>query len=211
MRTRVTDQLETPNDESNQTVTPSSLSLPAELLAAIPEEQREEFTEKFGEYLVSFSREERYSGPLLPSREAERWEKLVPGSAVRNFDLYEKIQLRRMETQDRVLKLTEDTSRHDMQVEMKQHDDGVNLTRTELTNKTDEVKRGQNYAFTISLLIILGGFTMIHLGHDIGGIASLLVGAASVAGIFVTQMRSKEAFLAQKDRDVQSNQSGSSL
>lgn len=207
----MTDQLETPNDESNQTETPSNLTLPADLLAAIPEEQREEFTEKFREYLVSFSREERYSGPLLPSREAERWEKLVSGSAVRNFDLYEKIQLTRMETQDRVLTLTEETSRHDMQLEMKQHDDGVNLTRTELTNKTDEVKRGQNYAFAISLLIILGGFTMIHLGHDIGGIASLLVGAASVAGIFVTQMRSREVLLAQMDRDVQSNQSNSTL
>lgn len=205
MRTRVTDQLEAPTDESNQTATPSSLSLPAELLAAIPEEQREEFAEKFGEYLVSFSSEERYSGPLLPSREAERWEELVTGSAERNFDLYEKMQLRRIETQDRVLTLTEETSRHDMQVAMKQHDDGVNLTRTELMNKTDEVKRGQNYAFAISLLIILGGFTMIHLGHDIGGIASLLVGAASVAGIFVTQMRSREAFLAQKDREAHSN------
>lgn len=201
----MTDQLEAPSDESNQTVTPSSLSLPAELLAAIPEEQREEFSEKFGEYLVSFSREERYSGPLLPSREAERWEKLVSGSALRNFDLYEKMQLRRMETQDRVLTLTEETSRHDMQLVVKQHDDGVNLTRTELKNKTDEVKRGQNFAFVISLLIILGGFTMIHMGHDIGGIASLLVGAASVAGIFVTQMRKKETFLAQINREAQSD------
>lgn len=201
----MTDQLEAPNDEPNQSVTPSSLSLPEDLLAAIPEEQREEFSEKFGEYLVSFSREERYSGPLLPSREAERWEKLVSGSAVRNFDLYEKMQLRRMETQDRVLTLTEETSRHDMTLVVKQHDDRVSLTRTELTNKTDEVKRGQNFAFVISLLIILGGFTMIHLGHDIGGIASLLVGAASVAGIFVTQMRKKETFLEQINRDAQSD------
>lgn len=201
----MTDQLDAPSDESNQTVTPSSLSLPADLLAAIPEEQREEFSEKFDEYLVSFSREERYSGPLLPSREAERWEKLVSGSAVRHFELYEKTQLRRMESQDRVLTLTEETSRHDMQLAVKQHDDGVILTRTELTNKTDEVKRGQNFAFVISLLIILGGFTMIRLGHDIGGIASLLVGAASVAGIFVTQMRKNETFLAQINRDAQSD------
>ena len=207
----MTDRQEAPNDESNETATPSSLSFPADLLAAIPEEQREEFTEKFSEYLVSFSREERYSGPLLPSREAERWEKLVPGSAVRNFDLYEKIQLRRMDTQDRVLTLTEETSRHDMQVELKQHDAVVNLTKGELTNKTDEVKRGQNYAFAISLLIILGGFTMIHLGHDIGGIASLLVGAASVAGIFVNQMRHREASLARMNRDVVTDQSDSPL
>lgn len=110
-----------------------------------------------------------------------------------------------METQDRVLTLTEETSRHDMQLVVKQHDDGVNLTRTELKNKTDEVKRGQNFAFVISLLIILGGFTMIHMGHDIGGIASLLVGAASVAGIFVTQMRKKETFLAQINREAQSD------
>ena len=201
----MTDQPDTANDESKQPVTPSSLSLPADLLAAIPEEQREEFSQKFGEYLISFSREERYSGPLLPSREAERWEKLVPGSAVKNFDLYEKIQLRRMETQDRVLTLTEETSRHDMQIAIKQHDDGVDLTRAELKNKTDEVKRGQHYAFAISLLIILGGFTMIHLGHDIGGIASLLVGAASVGGIFITQLRKGETSLAQADRDAQSN------
>ncbi len=201
----MTDQPDTADDESTQTSTPNSLKLPADLLAAIPEEQREEFSQKFGEHLVSFSREKLYSGPLLPSREAERWEKLVSGSAVRNFDLIEKIQLRRMETQDRVLTLTEETSRHDTQIAMKQHDDEVDLTRTELKNKTDEVKRGQHIAFAISLLIILGGFTMIHLGRDIGGIASLLVGAASVAGIFIIQLRKGETFLAQTDRDGQSN------
>ena len=201
----MTAQPDAVNDDSNQTLTPSSLSLPADLLEAIPEEQREEFGQKIGEYLVSFSREERYSGPLLPSKEAERWEKLVSGSAMRIFDVFENTQLRRMETQDRVLALTEETSRHDMRLAIKQHDDGVDLTRTELKNQAGEVRRGQNYAFAISVLIILGGFTMIHLGHDTGGIASLLVGAASVAGIFITQLRKGEAFQARTDRDARSN------
>lgn len=141
----------------------------------------------------------------MPSREAERWEKLVSGSAERNFDLYEKIQLGRMETQGRVLALTEETARHEMQLELKQHNDGANLTRSEIANKTDEVKRGQDRAFMVVIAIIIGGFLMIHLGHDVGGIASLLVGAASVAGIFVTQMRKNETFLAQINRDAQSD------
>ena len=133
------------------------------------------------------SREESYSGPLQPSREAERWNALVPGTAERNFDLYEKMQLKRLEMQDRIISITEESAKHEMKMDSRQHDDSVALTKTELKNSADEVKRGQDRAFAVVIAIIIGGFLMIHLGHDAGGIASLLLAAASVAGIFISQ------------------------
>ena len=74
-----------------------------------------------------------------------------------------------------------------METGRQQHKDSVALTNTELKNNADEVRRGQQFAFIVVIGIIAGGFAMIHLGHDGGGIASLLVAAATVAGIFVSQ------------------------
>ena len=170
----------------SQTV--AEFPLPPDLLEAIPEEKREEFSRKFGEFFLEVRREEHYSGPLQPSQEAERWDALVPGSAERNFNLYEEQQLKRMEAQDRILAITDTLAQHRTESESKQHQDNVAITTTELKNSADEVKRGQIFAFVVVIGITIGGFTMIHLGHDGGGIASLLVAAASVAGIFVSQL-----------------------
>ena len=92
-----------------------------------------------------------------------------------------------MEAQDRVLAITEATARHEMEMDKRRHEDSVALTKTELDNNSDEVKRGQDRAFAVVIAIIIGGFLMIYLGHDVGGIASLLVATAGVAGIFVRQ------------------------
>ena len=113
-----------------------------------------------------------------------------------------------MEAQDRLLANTEATARHQMETEKRQHEDFVELTKAEQKNNADEVNRGQNSAFVVVCLIIVGGFVMIHLGHDAGGIASLLIAAASVAGIFLSQynegrrvaLRSK----SQRDSDITS-------
>ena len=185
------------------------LSLPPDLLEAIPEEKREEFSRRFGEFFLEVRREEHYSGPLQPSMEAERWDALVPGSAERTFNLYEKQQLKRMEAQDRILVLTEESARHEMRLDNMQHEDNVALIKIELKNNADEVKRGQLFAFGVVILIILGGFTMIHLGHDGGGIASLLVGAGSVAGIFVSQLGKRGRTLSRSESAQETVQSGS--
>ena len=95
-----------------------------------------------------------------------------------------------MEAQDRVLALAEETARYEMELGRQQRRDSVELTKTELKNNADVVKRGQYFAFFVVIAIIGGGFIMIHLGHDGGGIASLLVAAGSVAGIFARQFAS---------------------
>lgn len=186
----------------------SSITLPPDILESIPEDKREEFGRKFSELILELRQEEHYSGPLQPAKEAERWNELVPGSAERSFDLYEQQQLKRMEAQDRILTVFEESAREEMRADRQQHEDGVTLTGSELKNNADEVKRGQVFAFVVVIGIIFGGFTMIHLGHDAGGIASLLVAAASVAGIFVSQLtrgpsmlRRSESFRESVDTD----------
>ncbi len=174
-----------PTSEANEPQ--QSYIVPSDLLERIPLEEREAFTQKLVDFGIRISQEEHYIGPLQPSREAERWEALVPGTAKRNFDLYERQQLKLIEAQDRLLANNEAAARHQMEMEKRRHDDFVTMAKTELKNNAYEVNKGQNTAFIVVCLIIVGGLVMIHLGHDAGGIASILVGAASVAGIFLSQ------------------------
>lgn len=165
----------------------AELLVPPDILEAVPEDRRDEFSRRIGELFLEIRREEHYSGPLQPASEAERWDALVPGTAARNFDIYEKQQLERIEAQDRILTIAEESARHRISLESANQKDSVELTKTELKNNAYKVNKGQNTAFVVVSLIVVGGFVMIHLGHDAGGIASLLVAAASVAGIFLTQ------------------------
>ena len=181
----MTSEKESPQELAGQDTDNRDILLPRDLIEAIPEDEREEFSQKVVQYLLEVRREEHYSGPLLPAREAERWEALIPGTAARTFDLYEETQRKRLESQDRILSYAE----HELQLETKQHEDSVRLTEAKLNRSSDHTRRGQYFAFVTVIMIILGGFAMIHLGHDIGGIATLLVGAASVAGIFISQLR----------------------
>ena len=77
-----------PPSEANEQQ--QSYIVPREVLERIPIDQREEFTQKLVDFGIRISQEEHYVGPLQPSREAECWDALVPGTAKRNFDLYEK-------------------------------------------------------------------------------------------------------------------------
>ncbi len=173
-----------PPDLPDERLEPSDeISLPLEILEGIPEDKREELNR----FLLQIRTEKHYSGPLQHAGEAAVWNELVQGSAERSFNLYEQQQLTRMAANDRILTVFEETARQEREIENKRHNDNVRLTNTELKNSADEVRRGQLFAFVVVFGIIAGGFTMIHLGHDNGGIASLLVAAASVAGIFVSQ------------------------
>lgn len=121
---------------------PESYIVPRDVLERIPVDQREEFAQKLVDFGIRISQEEHYAGPLQPSREAERWNALVPGTAQRNFDLYEKQQLKFMEAQDRLLANTEATARHEMEMDKRRHEDFVELTKAELNNNAREINKG---------------------------------------------------------------------
>jgi len=178
---------EPPEAEGDSAEPTDDLVFPAEIFEGIPEDEREEFRRKLVGFGLQITREEHY-GIALPSYEqAAGWNALVPGTAERIFNRYEQLQINKLEASDRILDIAEVKYRTDSELQRKQHDDFVALAKAELKNSADEVNKGQNRAFIVVCLIILGGFVMIHLGHDAGGIASLLVAAASVAGIFLSQ------------------------
>ncbi len=178
--------------EENSGPQPQPTVIPPELLADIPEEERDEFSRKLASFGIQITREEHYFGPLQPSKEAARWNELVPGSAERSFNLYEQQALKKMEANDRILTTLEQTTRHDINLERQQHDEFVALTKTKLKNNADRISRGQWFAFIAFIFISLGGFYMVHSGHDALGIAVLVFEAVGVAGVFLHQMRSDQ-------------------
>lgn len=180
----------TPADAPEEKADPGGeISLPPELLESIPEDQRDEYLQKFGQYLLEVSREEHYAGPLQPFREAAGWDDLMPGSAERSFDLYEKQQLKRIEAQDRILTIFEEITRQDMALATQHHNDNVVLTKSEMQNNADEVKRGQWFAIVAMMVLTLGGFTMVHLGHSEVGIAAFVVEGIGAARFFLYDLR----------------------
>lgn len=134
----------TPDDvEENSVPLNQPVVIPPELLEHIPEQERDDFSRKFASYGVHITREEHYSGPLPPSREAARWNELVPGSAERSFNLYEQRERKRLEANDRILTVLEQTAEHEINLESQQHVDSVALTKSELKNNADRIRLGQ--------------------------------------------------------------------
>lgn len=176
-----------------------ALLVPPELLEAVPEDRRDEFSRRFGELFLAVRREEHYAGPLQPAREAERWDALVPGTAARNFDLYEKQQLERMEAQGRILTIAEETARHKMQLESANQRDSVALTKTELNNSAADIRRGQLIGAGAALLLGAGALHAVNLGNDGAAIAVMIGEVALFAGVFLPQWRSRRDQLTSKD------------
>ena len=167
----------------------SDIALPQELLDAVPEERRDEFRDRLGRYFLEIRHEEHYSGPLMPSREAAGWDALVPGAAERSFDLYEQQTLKQIESRDKLLAIAEYKARADVELEKKQHEDMVDLTKSVTKDNTDIVKRGQLIGAVGALLIGAGGFLLIYLGHSGWGVATLISELVIFAAVFVYDTR----------------------
>ena len=175
---------EKPDDDGN-------LPLPPELLAAIPEDQREELSRRFGQFFLEIKREEHYSGPLPPYNEAARWNEIVPGFAEQSFALYVKQENKKMEALDIVLAAFEKSVPREMDLEEQKHKDSVETTRSVINVVASRERKGQWFAFLAFIFVSLGGFYMVYLGHDAVGVAILVFEAVGVAGVFLHQLRSE--------------------
>lgn len=172
------------NPESN-----AENSLPKELLEAIPEDRREEFRRRLGGYFLEVRREERYTGPLLPAREAEAWEKLVPGSAKRSFDLYERQQIKRMEAHDRILTSVEERSRQDVEMKKNEHNDSVEVTKSVIKIGSEKTRRGQWIGFAGALLLFAGAIHLVNIGENSLAISVLIFEVVAFASVYVIENR----------------------
>ena len=88
-----------------------------------------------------------------------------------------------------MLSIAEQVVSQGIEFESQQHEDNVVLTKTELKRNADRIRLGQWSALIAFISVSLGGFYMVHLGHDALGIAVLVFEAVGVAGVFLHQFR----------------------
>lgn len=162
-------------------------ALPPELLEKIPKEEREAFAQKLHSLGIEFTREEHYTGPLLPPNLAAGWNDLLPGSAERIFHLYEQKELKKIEANDRILAIAEQKFRKDSELEKQKHDDSVSISKSVIDRNLEIAKRGQFIGAVGALLIGAIAFYLIHEGNSGWGIAVVIAEIVAFAGVFVVQ------------------------
>ena len=108
---------------------------------------------------------------LPPPAELKEYEKLYPG------------------TTELLLKEFQAQAHHRMEIE-----------KQVITSGVKNSKRGQIFAFTIALITILGGFTLLFFNKDIYGITAIIGAIATLAGVFVYGDISKKKERIEKDR-----------
>ena len=98
----------------------------------------------------------RWSGPLPPPEALEQFERASPGAA------------------DRILGMAEQEEAHRHRQE-----------RDMLQSESSARARGQWMAFTLALVIILGGIWLIYKGKQWEGLVAVLAPLATLIGLFL--------------------------
>lgn len=183
--------MESPQAEDDEAESTDDLVFPPEIYERIPEDERAEFSRKLVGFGLQITREEHYGSNLPSYEQAAGWNALVPGTAERIFNRYEQLEINKIEASDIILKIAQERFRSEGEFDRKQHDDSVTLATNELEKNAKEVNQGQWFAFLSFIFVSLGGFYMVHLGHDAVGVAILVFEAVGVAGVFLHQFRSR--------------------
>lgn len=111
-------------------------------------------------------------GILPPPEELAKYEEIRPGIT------------------EVLLKSYTEQSQHRMELEKAVVYTGAGNTR-----------RGQAFAFILSLIVIIGGFGLILLDKNIFGITAILGSLATLVGVFIYGNKSKKKERIQKSRD----------
>lgn len=117
-------------------------------------------------------RQETYSGPIPQASELEKYEKVLPGSA------------------DRIIKMAESQSEHRHELEK----------RVVVSNITNE-KRGMNYAFTLTLSLMIFGAVLIFTDKETAGYFALFGPVVFQGGNFVYHKRRESQVSRQSTKD----------
>ena len=177
-----------PSESSRDRSASRGMSMPRELIDALPADKRQELLDRFEQQIVHIRSEEHYSGPDIHPEIAARWEDILPGSAKELFELSHEREIQRMARQDRILAIAEELTRHRIKTESKDQSASAVRDQSIVRAIANRERRGQWFAFLTAMGITLGGFVMIHLGHDAAGIALLIAEVAGIAGIFCYQL-----------------------
>lgn len=91
---------------------------------------------------------------------------------------------------DALLTAFQEQTHHRMEIERKVIDSGISNS-----------KRGQIFAFILSLIVIIGGFALIFLDKNALGITSILGALTALVGTFIYGNKSKQKERIEKDKN----------
>lgn len=97
-----------------------------------------------------------YSGPLPAPVDFQEYDRTLPGAA------------------DRILKLTEDQTRHRIDCE----------TRVLESNGINSMV-GMVFAFILAMTVVVGGLGLIYLGKSVYGLSTILASLGTLSAVFV--------------------------
>ena len=106
-------------------------------------------------------------GPLPPPAVFKAYEEALPGAAERILSMAER----------------EASQRHELERQE------LAIERADRNARIALMTRGQLLGFSLSLVIILGGFVMAGLGNNLAGFGSVLTAASLLVAIFVLGRR----------------------
>ncbi|MBQ3275029.1 DUF2335 domain-containing protein [Candidatus Saccharibacteria bacterium] len=112
-----------------------------------------------------------YSGPIPDAAQFKKYEEALPGSA------------------ERILRMAEEQSAHRRKMEMKVIDSGI-----------ENSKRGQLFAFILSLVVIVGGLTLLILGKSTEGYVALVAALGTLVGTFIYGKKSEKDERVEKSK-----------
>ncbi len=144
----------------------------------LPEDDQAEIVE---EGLKRLPRDERreivqesmsYSGPIPHYSDFKGYESVLPGSA------------------DRILKMSENQSSHRQTIE-----------KAVVLSEVENSKRGQRYAFVITLVALVFGFILLLFDKKLEGFVTLISTAVGLVGIFVYTKESEKEERKEKSKD----------
>lgn len=126
-----------------------------------------------GSRIMTMQREEHFSGPIPPPAILKGYESICPGAAHRIIRMAEKQELHR-------------------------HTQENNVISSKISNE----KRGMNYAFVLTLVLVTVGAMLVALDKDIPGYLALFGPSLFHAGNYVYFKSTDKKRLEEKDDQI---------
>ena len=143
----------------------------------VPEELRsldKEGLVRQTELIASQMQVQMHMGPIPPASEFAKYEKVLPGSA------------------DRILKMAEKQSSHRQNMEDRMLAENIKVS-----------KRGQLFAFVLTIIILLFGMYLVVTGKDVQGFITIVTVVTGLAGLFVYNRVSERKELEEKKKEIE--------
>ena len=162
--------------------------MPRSLFDELSGEQQDALLSRLN-HVLRLRGEGEYTGPMVPTSEIARLENILPGSAERILGAYESREKHRKAIAESLLKLLQQRAESELGKIEKEHDHAVSMARVIISASIKYERRGQMFAFTVSIGTLIIAINLINMGQAEAAVALCLIQTAAMALVFVYAWR----------------------